>query len=107
MTPRYPSFVALAGITAVLCFQSVRSEEPSSPTAPPRSSTSALTDLETAAPKDWKDPATIAAHHARVITLIETNTLQSGEDYRRAAALLNIHRNEYRIGRLGYELLLT
>lgn len=102
MIPHYPSFVAFAGISAVLCVHAICAAEPPLPAPAP-----ALTELEAAAPKDWKDSAAIAANHARVIALIETNTLQSGEDYRRAATLVQMNLGEYRIGRLHYELLLT
>jgi hypothetical protein len=106
MTPRYPVFVALAGICAALCVPSVRAEEaPAS--AAPAATPPTLEALEVAAPKDWKDQAAVIANQNRVIALIESNTLHTGEEFLRTSNLLTIRQSEYRILRLQYELLLA
>ena len=109
MTPRYPTLavLGLAGACALLSATAVYSNEAPTTAAEPSPVAKALDELETLAPKEWKDPAAIAANHARVIALIETNTLQSGPDFQRAAILLQMHLGEFRIVRMQYELTLA
>lgn len=104
MPPRYPLFVALAGIVAALCLSSsARSAETDALPSP----ADTLDSLEASAPKDWKEREAIAANQAKTIALIEANVLQTGPDFRRAAGLLAMNGGEFRIGRLHYELLLA
>ena len=106
MTPRYPLFVALAGIAAVLCVPSARAEEaPATPT--PAAAPLTLDALEAAAPKDWKDQAAVIANQDQALALIQGNALQTGPDFFRASNLFTFNRGEYRIGRIQYELLLA
>ncbi|HWA24810.1 MAG TPA: hypothetical protein VG734_03975 [Lacunisphaera sp.] len=113
MTPRNPTLAVrrLAGACALIALMPSRAAEPSpaSPPAAPAPSVAAkaLDELEAQAPKDMKDFVAVAASHARAIALVESNTLQTGEDFRRAALLLRFNLNEYRIVRDQYELMLT
>ena len=109
MTPRYPTLalLGLAGACALLSPIAGYSDATPTPAVEPSPAAKALDVLEAQAPKEWKDPLAIAASHGRVIALIEGNTLATGEDYRRAAMMLQFHLGEYRIVRLQYELMLT
>lgn len=106
MTPRYPVFVAFAGICAALCFPTVRAEEAPASTTP-AAPLPTLEALEAAAPKDWKDQGALIANQNRVIALVESNTLQTGAEFLRASNLLAIHQSEHPILRMQYELLLA
>lgn len=109
MTPRYPTLavLGLAGACALLSPVIGYADETPPPAAESSPAAKALDELEAQAPKEWKDPAAIAASHARVIALVESNTLQSGQDFQRAARLLQMHLGEFRILRMQYELTLA
>jgi len=106
MTPRYPLFVALAGIAAGLCLSRLRADAAAISSAP-SGAAAALTALEASMPKDRTDDALILANQERVIALIDGNTLQTGEDFLRAGSLLAYNKGEHRIVRIRYELLLA
>jgi|GEM_PF-598079 len=106
MPPRYPLFVAFAGICAALCVPSTRAAD--APTAPtPANAPLTLDALEAAAPKDWKDQAAVIANQDQALAFIQGNALQTGSDFFRASNLFAFNRGEYRIGRIQYELLLA
>ncbi len=108
MTPRYLTLAVLGLAGACLLSPTAGySYETSTTAAEPSPAAKALDELEALAPKEWKNPAAITASHARVIALIETNTLQSGPDFQRAAMLLAFHLGEFRIVRMQYELTLA
>jgi len=110
MTPPSPIMAAgrLAIAFSLLLSAPMRADEtPSASAAALSLAAKALDDLEAQAPKEWKDVAAISASHVRVVALVDANTLQSGEEFRRAASLLSFHLNEYRIIRAQYELMLA
>jgi hypothetical protein len=105
-----PSALCLAGVAALLLPASVRAEETPAPppaTAGPNDTVAALSDLEARSPKDFNNPGLIAEINAEVIRLVETNRLASGEEFFRASGLLGKHMNDFRVGRVQYELLLA
>jgi hypothetical protein len=108
---RYPilSALCLAGVSALLLPISVLGEETSPPpaAAAPSDTASAIADLEARSPQDFNNPALIVEINAAVMRLVETNRLNTGEDFFRAAMLLGKHMGEYRTGRVHYELMLA
>lgn len=110
MTLRYPTLsgFSVAGLLALLLSVALRGDESTPVPVENAPSVSALLDdLEARSPKDWNDPAAIAASNAEAIGLVETNRLETGEDFFRASVLLSKHMNEFRVGRVQYELVLA
>jgi len=106
---RYPTLSALcfSGVSALLVPSPGRADQTPPPAASPSSASAALTDLEARSPKDWSNPLAIAELNAEVMRLVETNTLQSAEEFYRAAALIYRNLGEFRTGRVHYELYLA
>lgn len=108
---RYPTLSAplFAGVLVLLSSVAGHAEDlaPSPSLAAPNVAAQALDKLEAHAPKDWQDQQAIADTNTRVIALVGSNILQSADDFRRAARLLQLYITEYRVGRVYYELLLT
>lgn len=110
MPSPYPtlSVLSVAGLLALLSPVILHAEE-STPAPAGNMPTAALLldDLEARSPKDWSDRAAIEAINAETIRLVETNQLATGEEFFRAAVLLQNHLGEFRTGRAQYELLLA
>lgn len=110
MPPRHPtlSVLSIAGLAALLCSGVLFAEESTSAPAENLPAVATLLDdLEARSPKDWNDPAAIAAINAEAIRLVESNRLATGEEFFRASGLLSKHMNEFRTGRVQYELQLA
>ncbi len=108
MTLPHPRSFAVTGVLALLWFVSLLPAAETPPVAPaPSAAGKALDAIEATAPKTWLGPEAARATQAQALALIEANTLQSGEDFRRAANFFQSHLGEYRIGRVAYELTLA
>ncbi|MBI2516782.1 MAG: hypothetical protein HYV95_07675 [Opitutae bacterium] len=91
----------------VLVSLAASAAEENKPTPAPSDVASPLAKLEAIAPKEWPALQFFEGYHADLLALAESNTLNSGNEFFRAAKLATWHGGEYRITRVRYELALT